>query len=207
MRRLAIAISIIFSSLFSVYFVQAYVYYVEAEDFDPDRSEPILGGTWSVVENRDSFNEKYVQYSGPHLGATTSLIYPIPGVTDSARPWKIWIWCLMPDDGSDSYFFYGSTDDGGKWGPQQTVHGSGQGPDWKWENWVLSTPLEKGEGNVLRIAERENAAADLICIRNDGLVPSEQEYEKWLGENKDGRIAVEPFRRITAKWGEIKETH
>ena len=62
-----------------------------------------------------------MQYSGPHAGANTSLLYPIPNVSEDAGPWRIWIRCTMPDGGSDSYFFYVSKDGGDKWEPQQTA--------------------------------------------------------------------------------------
>ena len=208
MRSLIIIMVLLLTVLFAVCPIHAYVYYVEAEDFDPDTSEPNKAGcVWTVVEDKEAFNEKYVRYSGPHTGANTSLFYPIPKVTGAAGAWKIWIRCVMPDGGSDSYFFYVSNDGGDKWGPQQTAHGGGQGPDWKWENWTLITPLQKDEGNVIRIAERENAQADLICIRNDGLAPSGEEYEKWLEEFDEGKIAIESPHRATTTWGSIKKAY
>ena len=196
------------SLLLPVCSVRAYVYFVEAENFDPDNSEPMVGGAvWNVVDNKDAFNKKYLDYSGPHAGAITSLLYPIPNVSDAAGQWRVWVKCIMPDGGFDSYFFYVSNDGGDKWGPQQAAHGSGIWQDWKWEGWTLNTPLEKGDENVLRIAERENARADVICIRNDGMMPTDEEYEKWQEENKEGKISVEPLRKLTTTWGSAKSAY
>ncbi len=205
MRNLVIIV-LLLTFLFAVYSVHADVYYVEAENYDLETSEPVKGGgTWATVDNKDAFGEKYLTYNGPHAGAITSLFYTIPKVDNAAAPWRIWLWCVMPDGGSDSYFFYVSNDGGNKWGPQQAAHGAGGLPDWKWENWVLTTPLQKDEGNVLRIAERESAQMDLICIRNDNLAPSEAEYEKWLEDNANTGMAVESLHKLTVTWGSIKK--
>jgi len=204
MRRVAVMVIVILTCLFIVCSVNAFVYFVEAENFDPDKSEPVVGGcVWQAVTDRNASNESYMQYTGAHAGATTSLLYPIPKVTDNAGQWKVWVKCLMPDGGSNSYFFYVSTDGGNKWGPQETAGGA-EGPDWVWQGWVLSTPLEKGDDNVLKISEREDAKADVICIRNDGLNPTDEEYEKWLEEHKDSENAVEPDHKIAITWGRAK---
>jgi hypothetical protein len=207
MRSFIVVIVFLSTLLFAICPAYAYVYFVEAENFDPDNSEPLAAGcTWTTVEIEDEniFNESYVLYSGPHAGANTSLLYPIPDVSKSAGPWMVWVRCIMPDGGSDSYFFYVSTDAGDDWGPQQTAHGSGTGEDWKWEGWALNTPLEKGNDNVLKISERENAKADVICVRNDGVAPTDEEYVTWQEEYEEGKIAVEPLRKLTTTWGNIK---
>ena len=206
MRNATTIALVLMASLLAICSVDAYIYYVEAENFDLDNSEPVMGGAiWQVVQNKDAFNGQYMQYTGPHAGATTSLLYPLPNVGTNTGRWQVWVRCVMPDGGSDSYFFYVSTDGGEEWGFQQAAHGGGaQGPDWKWESWTLTSPFEKGGDNVLKISERENAKADLICIRDDGLVPSEEEYEKWQEEHKEGQIAVEPIHKIATTWGKIK---
>ena len=207
MRKVIMVIALLLTSIFAVYSANAYVYYVEAEDFDPDNSEPVVAGAiWKVVENRDAFNEQYLQYTGPHAGATTSVLYPLPRISNDAGSWKVWIYCFMPDGGSDSYFFYVSNDGGNEWGPQQAAHGT-EGQEWKWVNWVLSTQPKKGDESVFKISERESAQADLICIRNDNLAPSEEEYEKWLEDNKDGNLAVRPLHKLTTTWGHAKSAY
>lgn len=208
MRILVITVILFFTSFFTIYSTQAYVYYVEAENYDLDNSKPVVGGcVWNTVKDKTAFNENYVQYNGPHAGALTGLLYPIPNVSDNAVPWIIWIRCIMPDTGSDSYFFYVSNDGGQKWGPQQTVAGGGIWETWEWKSWTLTTPLEKGGGNVLKISERESAKADLICIRNDGMPATDEEYEKWQDEHKEMKIAVDPLLKLTTTWGYTKSIH
>ena len=112
----------------------------------------------------------------------------------------------MPDAGADSYFLYVSTDGGNEWGPQQTV-ASGVNPEWQWANWTPMTAFEEGEGNVLRISEREDARADLICIRNDLGVPSEADYASWLEAWELKQIAVEPGHKIAPPWGSTKSAY
>jgi hypothetical protein len=208
MRNVVTVIVLLLAFLFAVCSVHAYVYFVEAENFDPDNSEPVAAGcAWSTVADKNVFNESYMLYSGPHAGANTSLLYPVPDVGKDTGQWRVWVRCIMPDGGADSYFFYVSTDGGNKWGPQQTAHGSGVWQDWKWEGWTLNTLLEKGDDNVLRIAERENAKADVICIRNDAMTPTDEEYEKWQEEHKEGKMAVEPLGKFTITWGNIKSAY
>lgn len=187
--------------------VRAYVYYVEAEDFDPDNSVPSAGGgTWAVVEDAEAFGEKYLRYTGPHAQANTSLLYPLPDIDDNAGQWLVWIRCIMPDTGADSYFLYVSTDGGEEWGTQQTVSAP-VNPDWQWASWTPITAFEKGDGNVLKISEREDARADLICIRNDGAPPSADDYANWLEAWEAKQMAVEPINKITTTWGSIKFTY
>ena len=210
MKNSSILVVSLLAFLFAVCTVHAYVYYVEAEKFDPDKSTlAAAGGVWSEKKDKAVFvfSDNYMEYTGPHAGANTSLIYPIPIIGDTSGQWKVWVRCLMPDGGSDSYFFYVSNDDGKTWGPQQTAHGSGQSPDWKWENWVLDTKLKKGSGNVLRIAERETARADVVCMRDDGQNCTDEDCAQWFKENKSGqpKIAVQPFRKLATTWGQLKK--
>ncbi|MEM2991375.1 MAG: hypothetical protein QXQ02_09375 [Halobacteria archaeon] len=201
----AILAALFLALLFTICPGQAYVYYVEAESYDPDNSKPVVGACiWSKVADKTAYNESYIQYNGPHAGALTSLLYPIPNVSDSNAPWFVWVRCIMPDTGSDSYFFYVSNDGGQKWGPQQTAHGGGIWQEWKWQGWSLITPLEKGKGNVLKISERENAKADVICVRNDGVDATDEEYEKWQQEHKTMRLSVDPLSKMVISWGYVK---
>ncbi len=205
MRILVIIVTLFCTSFFAIYSAQTYVYYVEAENYDLDNSSPVVGGcVWSIVKDQTAFNENCIQYNGPHAGALTSLLYPIPNVGDNQVPWFIWVRCIMPDGGSDSYFFYISNDEGQKWGPQQAAHGGGVWQVWQWQSWTLATPLVKGGDNVLKISERESAKADLICIRNDGLPATDEEYEKWQDEHKEQKIAVDPLLKLATTWGYTK---
>jgi hypothetical protein len=66
------------------------------------------------------------------------------------------------------------------------------------------TSLENGDDNVLKISERENAKADVICVRNDGVAPTDEEYVTWQEEFDEGKLAVEPVRKLTTTWGDIR---
>jgi hypothetical protein len=207
MKRIAITITFLMVFLSATCPVRAYVYYVEAEDYDPENSVPSAGGgSWAIMEDDDVFGERYLQYSGPHAQANTSLLYPLPRVDDDSKQFVIWIRCIMPDTGADSYFLYVSTDGGNEWGPQQTV-AAPVNPDWQWANWSPITPFEEGEGNVLRISEREDARADIICIRNDGGVPSEADYASWLEAWELKQKAVEPGHKLATTWGAAKSAY
>jgi hypothetical protein len=207
MKKTATTIVLLLVFLSTVCSVHAYVYYVEAEDFDPDTSVLIVGGSiWSVVENENVSNEKFMQYFGPHVGANTSLFYTLPDIDDNPAQCKVWFHCLMPDGGANSYFVYVSTDGGGKWGPQQTV-AAAESLEWKWVDFTSTTPFEEGEGNVIRVSEREDANLDLICVRNDGLAPSAEEYAVWLEEWKVKQRPVEPIHKMATTWGNIRSAY
>ncbi len=205
MKNLVI-IALLLAFLFAVHPVHAYVYYVEAEDHDPESVLIVAGSIWTLVEDENVSNEKYMQYFGPHVGANTSLFYTFPDMDDNPALSKVWFLSLMPDGGANSYFVYVSTDGGGKWGPQQTVS-SAESPEWKWVDFAPTTPFEKGEGNVLRVSEREDANLDLICVRDDGAPPSLEEYAVWLEAWEAKQLAVEPGHKLTVTWGRIKKAN
>ena len=207
MKSLTTAIVSLLIFLSAICSVRAYVYYVEAEDFDPDTSVLSAAGCiWTITEDENVFNEKYMKYSGPHVGANTSLFYTFPDIDDNPGQCKVWFHCLMPDGGANSYFVYVSTDGGGEWGPQQAVS-SAESPDWKWIDWTPIVPFESGEGNMIRVSEREDANLDLICVRNDGAPPSADDYANWLEAWEARQMAVEPTNKITTTWGSIKFTY
>jgi hypothetical protein len=207
MRNIVTTIALLLFFLSTVCSVHAYVYYVEAEDFDPDTSVLIAAGsTWTITEDENVFNEKYMKYSGPHVGANTSLFYTFPDIDDNPGQCKVWFHCLMPDGGANSYFVYISTDGGGKWGPQQTVS-SPESLEWKWVDWAPTTPFDEGEGNVLRVSEREDANLDLICVRNDGAIPSEEDYLAWLEAWEAKQRPVEPIHKRATTWGNIRSAY
>jgi len=202
MRSTATIVALLLVSLSTVYSAHAYVYYVEAENFDSDSVLVVEDRIWTIEEDAGMSNGKYMQYSGPHVAAETSLFYTLSEIDDSPEQCKIWLRCLMPDGGANSYFFYVSTDGGGSWGDQQ-VTSAAEAADWKWESWDPATPFEMGPGNVLRVSEREDAYIDLICIRNDGITPSTDEHAAWL----EITAPVEPIHKITTTWGNIRSAY
>jgi hypothetical protein len=208
MRNVITTIVLLLILLSTACSVHAYVYYVEAEAFDPDTSVLSAGGgTWTITEDENVSNGKYMKYSGPHVGANTSLFYTLPSINDNPGQCRVWFHCFSPDTATDSYFVYVSTDGGEDWGPQQTVVPAVNPDDWQWMDFVPTTPFERGEGNVLRIAEREYANLDLICIRNDGGVPSVEDYVIWLEEWEAKQRAVEPGHKMATTWGSIRSEY
>ena len=147
-----------------------------------------------------------MKYSGPHSGANTSLFYTLPDI-DNPGQIRLWFQHFSPNNWTDSYFVYVSTDGGGEWGPQQTVSTGIDLENWLWTDFAPISPFESGEGNVLRVSEREDANLDLICVRNDGAPPSAEEYVVWLEEWEAKQIAVEPIRKMSTTWGSIRSAY
>ena len=205
MRTFTAMIVVLAVCQFMALSAEAYVYYVEAEDFDVDMSTPVVGAAmWKVSEdNDDASGERHVVYTGPHVNAVTSLVYPLAPGDEQGPVYTVWVRSIMPDGGSDSYFFYISNDGGDTWGPQQTAHGNVT-IEWQWQSWNLLTPLEKGADNALRISERENAQADLISVRDDGQTPNLDEYEEWKEAADARNLGVEPSGKLTTTWMAIK---
>ena len=65
--------------------------------------------------------------------------------------------------------------------------------------------MRKGEDNALRIGERENnAKLDVICLRNDGQIPTDEEYEQYLKDEPKRRFAVDARGKLAGTWGKMK---
>ena len=65
--------------------------------------------------------------------------------------------------------------------------------------------VDKGEDNLLRISERESRfSIDLLCLRNDGKTPRDEEYNKYLEDAPKRKFAVSPSGKLTTVWGNIK---
>ena len=77
--------------------------------------------------------------------------------------------------------------------------------EWRWFSWTLSNPLKKNAGNVLKLTEREYAILDVICIRDDGQTPTDEEFGQWKEEHQ--LQAVEPIHKAVTVWGNIKMTY
>ncbi len=188
----------------------AYIYFVEADEFDPDKSELDVGGVkWEIIEGKgdpiveEASGEKYMKCSGADKLAVSSLMYPIPEPEKDAIV-TIWLRCRMHNTGHDSYFFYFSDDDGKNWTGQLKGSGGGGDPEWQWKTWNNTVTLKQDEDNLLRVSERENATLDVICLRDDGLIPTDEELEAWLAARPAENIAVSPLDNLSTTWGNIK---
>ena len=204
MRNIAVITVPVFIFLFAICSAHAYVYYVEAEGFDPDSALIVDDCTWTIEEDASVSNGKYMIYSGPHSGAKTSLLYTLPDIDDNPEQCKVWLRTLAPNNWTDSCFAYVSTDGGGTWGPQQTLAVAfAEDADWAWADFVPDTPFAAGTGNVLKLSERENFNLDLICIRNDDLGASMDDYALW----EETLASVKPVHKAATTWGKIRSAY
>jgi len=198
----------------------AEVFWFEAEAFDEEKSNPIfneqgLNVEWTIKEdtnqdikfNLESFGSMYVVPSGANrntVEAAAGLVYILPEV-EKTTGWQLWVRCIMATDGSDSYFYQLSEDGGDDWGPANGIHGGATWEEWQWKSWNIGA-LKKGEGNAIRIAERENnAKTDVICLRNDGMAATDEEYQAYLDALPEpGGFAVSASGKLAGTWGKIK---
>lgn len=190
------------------------VIFFEAEKFDPNLSVIESGGVrWIVKEDPTAFGGKYVTPEGPSLKGATSLVYRIPKVEKGGGIWKLWVRAIMPklvdnpqkgEDVADSFTVQLSVDGGKRWGKKKEVIAGGFSMKWKWVGWEIER-LDKGERNLLKIIEREcGVKLDLFCLRNDGDLPSDEEYRRYL-ESLSKRQPVEVGSFLPITWGDIKK--
>ncbi len=211
MRYLVVCFALV---VFSASLVGAEVFWFEVEDFDEDLSNLIfaekgLNVKWNIKDDALAFGGKYLSATGATRDiqeAAAGLVYLLPEVEKNTG-WKIWIHSIMPTTGSDSFFWQLSEDGGEKWNAANAAHGGAVWFDWEWHSWDIGQ-IPKGDENALRIAERENnAALDLICLRNDVMEPTKEEYEAFLAEEaarpKPGE-AVDARGKRADVWGRIK---
>ena len=198
----------------------AEVFWFEAEAFDEEKSNPVfndqgLNVVWEIKEStnqeiRDdlgAFGNMYVIPSGANrdtVPAAAGLVYILPDV-EQTTGWQLWIRCIMATGGSDSLFYQISEDGGDDWGPATDIHaGATTWEEWLWKSWNIGV-LRKGEGNAIRIAERENGCKlDVVCLRNDGMASTNEEYEVYLNTLVNPDFAVNAKSKLAVAWGKIK---
>ncbi len=211
MRLLAVCFIM---GLVSLSLAGAEVFWFEVEkEYDEEKSnltfnEKGLNVAWDIGVDKDAFNEQYMTPRGANRDsqqAAAGLVYIIPEV-DNINGWQLWIRCMMPTTGSDSFFYQISEDGGEDWGMPIAAHGAMQFEEWTWHRpWNIGT-LRRGEDNAIRIAERENnAKLDVICLRNDGQVPTDEEYEDYLKQpGKKEKLVVNAVGKAVSFWGRVK---
>jgi hypothetical protein len=186
------------------------VIWIEAEDFDPDRStlqSNAVNLTWVVKEKDDpakeAFGDKYLYADGSHdKTGSSGPVYALPEIEEKAG-WVLWARRIMPTSGSDSFFYEVRNDD--KWQKPPSSQVNGETLDWAWKQGNASLTIDKGEGNFLRISERESGfSIDLLCLRNDGKTPTDEEYNKYLEDAPKRKFAVDSSDKLTVVWGDIK---
>ena len=209
MRLLAVCFGLV---VFIASLSDAEVFWFEVEDCDAGKSnlefnEQGLNVVWSLEADPEAFNNQYLIPSGANrdtVEAAAGLVYMLPRVGDPAG-WQLWVRSIMPTSGSDSLFFQISQDGGNTWSAPTAAHAAEQFEEWRWHRpWDIEG-LAAGEGNALRIAERENGAKlDVICLRNDGQTPTDAEYEDYLKQQEPLPSAVDARGKLAGTWGKIK---
>ena len=194
--------------LFDVSLGQADVWFVEAEDFDPDTSILENLGKWMIKDDDKKAlgKGKYMTVQGANRNnceACSPLHYPIPNISQAGL-YKLWSRCIMPTTGSDSFFWQVSNDGGKKFTLPVAAHGGAQWVEWQWKRPWDGISLKKGKDNVLIIAERENnPKLDTYCLRNDNQIPTDDEALQWFEDHPKG-FAVEPQQKLPMVWAQIK---
>jgi hypothetical protein len=186
------------------------VIWIEAEDFDPDRStmqSNEVNLNWLIKEKddpaKDAFGGQYVLADGSHdKTGSSGPVYVLPEIEEKSG-WVLWARRIMPTTGSDSFFYEVRNDD--KWQKPPPDQLNGQALDWEWKSGGSNLTIDKGEGNLLRISERESRfSIDVLCLRTDGMTPTDEEYEKYLEDAPRREIAVDFRAELTTTWGSMK---
>ena len=191
------------------WYAQADVWFVEAEDFDPDESILENLGKWVVKDDDKKAlgKGKYMTVQGANRNnceACSPLHYPITNISQ-AGIYKLWARSIMPTTGSDSFFWQISNDGGKKFTLPVAAHGGEQWVEWQWKRPWDGIQLKKGKDNVLVIEERENnPKLDVFCLRNDNQTPTDGEALEWFEKHPKGFQAVEPQQKLPVIWGRIK---
>lgn len=70
--------------------------------------------------------------------------------------------------------------DGKKWPGKNEVIAGEDVPNWGWRGWKMKKGPDKGNENWFKLLERESdIQIDVICLRSDGNVPNDAEYEAY----------------------------
>ncbi len=193
-------------------YVMADVWFVQAEDFEEERSvlainEKGVNVLWSINDDKKALGEKYMTLGGANRNnceACAPLFYPISRIREDGA-YKLWSRCIMETTGSDSFYWKISNDGGKTFAPLKEAHGGAQWADWEWKLPWDGVQLKKGKDNVLVIAERENnTKLDVFCLRNDNQIPTDDESLKWLEEHQGDDFAVTSKQKVAITWGKIK---
>lgn len=108
-----------------------HVMYLNAADFDPERSVTAADGrAWHVVDDPDALSGTHVVSRGHRITSEPlmPLEYALPEVTQAPPgPWRLWARVIFPDVDADSFFHQLSDDGGETWVPPtpQDAHAIG----------------------------------------------------------------------------------
>ncbi len=159
------------------------VVFFEAEVFDKAVSTPEKGGVkWDVKDDPKAMSGKYITPTGATRQAVTELIYHIPEIAESGQDWKLWMRVIFPKVGGEAAdsFFWDLSLDGKKWPGKNEVIAGEDVPNYGWRGWKMKKGSDKGTQNWFKLLERESdIQIDVICLRSDGNVPNDAEYEAY----------------------------
>ncbi|MFQ6044074.1 MAG: hypothetical protein ACE5PV_24735 [Candidatus Poribacteria bacterium] len=160
------------------------VVFFEAEDFDQNKSVMEKGAVkWHVKDDEKAYGKKYVTPTGASRKGETELVYQIPEIKKSGRDWKLWMRVIFPKAGGEAAdsFFWDLSLDGKKWPGKNEVIAGESIADWQWRGWKMRRKPDKGKDNWFKLLERESdIKVDVICLRSDGKMPDDAEYEAYL---------------------------
>ena len=122
------------------WYAMADVWFVQAEDFEEERSVLAINGKgvnvlWSINDDKKALGEKYMTLGGANRNnceACAPLFYSISRIREDGA-YKLWSRCIMETTGSDSFFWKISNDGGKNFTPVQAAHGGAQWADWQWK--------------------------------------------------------------------------
>jgi hypothetical protein len=193
-----------------------------------------LGHVWRIVEAKDAIGDKAVDCPGDNdFNTFAELTYELEVKAGEKGPWAVWARLnRLPDPNS---WFYRTSPDGKKWEPANfdigaagwnNPPGFGQNPEvlqfakgtlvdakgpWYWYKGTGNPNLKDGK-NFLNISPREsglppnNHAIDMVCIRNDGNDPTDEEAAPFASDGKflKEELAVNARGKLTTTWGRIR---
>lgn len=202
----------------------------ERENKFKEIQRAFVGHVWRIVEAKDALGDKAMDCPGDNdFNTFAELTYEFEVKAGEKGPWAMWARLnRLPDPNS---WFYRTSPDGKKWNPPNfdigaagwnNPPGFGQNPEvlqfakgtlgkakgpWYWYKGTGSPDLKDGK-NFLNISPREsglppnNHAIDMICIRNDGNDPTDDEATPFISKGPGQAVSVKD--KLATTWGQIK---
>jgi hypothetical protein len=188
------------------------------------------GHVWRIIEDKDAIDGKAMDCPGDNdFLSFAELIYQFEVNAGEQGPWAMWARLnRLPDPNS---WFYRVSTDAKSWAPKDfnidtagwnNPPGFGQNPEvlqfakgtlvdakgpWFWYKGAGAPDLKPGK-NFLDISPREsglppnNHAIDMICIRNDGNDPTDDEAKAFASKGQGQAVSVKD--KLTTTWGRVK---
>lgn len=207
-----------------------------------DVQKRFIGNVWTVVENKNALGKTAFGAPGDNDFNTNEHLViklPVDVKAGEAGPWKLWARLVKTEDPNS--FYWRISQDKKAWVPPNFVidtagwnnppgFGGAVNPliikgkePWFWFDGAGAPDLKPGV-NYISLSNRESALQidaslnliDVMCTRNDGKTPTDDEAIPLLAEQYKGKIsplkaaaepkaeAVEPQGKLTTTWGRMK---